>query len=272
MYYWQSRIYSPLPLVSFIYPIVYFLLISAAFTVSFWHNAVRDVYFCRMKFVISLSLLLGTAVPACAQFNTVSCNRPLYKVESIGNGSDMSSLHDDRKPDMEKNPARAGKTAEVDDADKELRGEWIRRYLSVSYPLSDISVSSRFGTRTDPFTGRKARHNGLDLKAHFEEVYSIMEGIVVKVSADKRSGRYVTVRYGDYTVSYCHLSRPLVKAGCRVMPGEVIAVSGNTGRSTGPHLHLTVRHGRRNINPEILLRFVHETRAEALAHLCSANS
>ena len=95
----------------------------------------------------------------------------------------------------------------------------------------------------------------------------MMPGKVVKVSSDKRSGNYVTIRHGDYTVSYCHLSKALVKKGVQVMPGEVVAISGNTGRSTGPHLHITAKYGKKHIDPDILLQFVRETRAEALAHL-----
>ena len=99
----------------------------------------------------------------------------------------------------------------------------------------------------------------------------MMLGEVVKVSSDKRSGKYVTIRHGDYTVSYCHLSKILVKKGAQVMPGEVVAISGNTGRSTVPHLHITAKHGKKHIDPAILLQFVRETREEAWAHLLVDN-
>ena len=95
----------------------------------------------------------------------------------------------------------------------------------------------------------------------------MMPGEVVKVAADKRSGNYVTIRHGGYTVSYCHLSEALVKKGAQVLPGEVVAISGNTGRSTGPHLHITAKYGKKHIDPAILLQFVRETRDKALAHL-----
>lgn len=259
----------PLAQVLYVCPIYYILLRYRSFICSCQGLVLRLAYFCCMKLFITLSLLLGTAVPSWAQFNTVASNRTLYKVEIVRSDPvTASGLLNERQA-----PAMAGETTagngedETGDSRKDSKNEWIRRYLSVSYPLSDISVSSRFGVRTDPFTGKKTRHNGLDLKAGFEEVYSIMEGVVVKVSADRRSGRYVTVRYGDYTVSYCHLSRPLVQVGRRVMPGEVIAVSGNSGRSTGPHLHLTVKRGRKHIDPAVLLQFVKNTREEAIAKL-----
>ncbi len=155
----------------------------------------------------------------------------------------------------------AGKQSE------EMRSHWIGCYMSVSYPLKKIIVTSPYGRRKDPLTGKRRSHNGLDLRARNEEVYAMMPGKVVKVSSDKRSGKYVTIRHGDYIVSYCHLSKALVKKGAKVLPGEVVAISGNTGRSTGPHLHITTKYGKKHIDPAILLQLVKETREEALAHL-----
>ena len=95
----------------------------------------------------------------------------------------------------------------------------------------------------------------------------MMPGEVIKVSSDKRSGNYIVLRHGDYIVSYCHLSKTLVKKGAQVLPGEVVAISGNTGRSTGPHLHITAKYGKKHIDPAILLQLIKETREEALARL-----
>lgn len=150
---------------------------------------------------------------------------------------------------------------------EEMRSQWIDCYMSVSYPLKEITITSPYGRRKDPFTGKRSNHKGLDLQANGEEVYAMMSGEVVKVASDKRSGNYVTIRHGDYTVSYCHLSKALVKKGAQVLPGEVVAISGNTGRSTGPHLHITAKYGKKHIDPTILLQLVREIREEALAHL-----
>lgn len=99
------------------------------------------------------------------------------------------------------------------------------------------------------------------------KTYAMMHGIVVKAGQDRVSGKYVTLRHGDFSVSYCHLSECLVKKGECVRPGDVVGISGNTGRSTGLHLHLTVRMGRRLLDPGILLRFIDETRRQALEKL-----
>ena len=151
-----------------------------------------------------------------------------------------------------------------------MRNYWIGCYMSVSYPLKEIIVTSPYGRRKDPFTGKRSNHKGLDLQARNEEVYAMMPDEVIKVSSDKRSGNYVTIRHGDYTVSYCHLSKALVQKGAQVLPGEVVAISGNTGRSTGPHLHLTAKYGKKYIDPAILLQLVKEIREEALAHVVAS--
>ena len=126
-------------------------------------------------------------------------------------------------------------------------------------PLRHISVTSPFGYRRDPFTKRKALHNGLDLKANYEPAYAMMQGEVVKVGRNKRSGLYVTLRHGDFTVSYFHLSQALVTEGYHIRPGTIIAQTGNSGRSTGPHLHLTLKKDGKYINHAILLNLIKQT-------------
>lgn len=150
-----------------------------------------------------------------------------------------------------------------------IRQELTRRYLSVSYPLSHIQVTSPFGMRKHPILRKKMKHDGIDLRAKYEEVYSVMDGEVTAVSYDKRSGKYVTVQYpGAYTCSYCHLSQPLVKKGDAVKAGEVIAISGNSGMSTGAHLHFGVcdASGVR-FDPLVLLDFIRKTRENVVRGL-----
>ena len=197
-----------------------------------------------------------------AQFHTIAYSKSLYKVEEVTEQTETKSISENGEADnLVSLTSMAGKQSE------EMRNQWKNYYMSVSYPLKEIIVTSPFGRRKDPFTGKRSNHKGLDLRARNEEVYAMMPGEVVKVSSDKRSGNYVSIRHGDYTVSYCHLSKALVKKGTQVMPGEVVAISGNTGCSTGPHLHITAKYGKKHINPAILLQFVRETREEALMHL-----
>ena len=208
-----------------------------------------------------LRILLITAGLCCsmtalAQFHTVTPHTARYRIERVEQGT-------------------AGKTKEVTEKAVEdlssdtasMRKQWIDSYLSVSYPLKEIHVTSPFGVRTDPFTKKRRKHNGLDLRADRCETYAMMHGIVVKTGQDRVSGKYVTVRHGNFSVSYCHLSEWRVKKGDCVRPGDVVGISGSTGRSTGPHLHLSVRLGRSHINPVVLLQFIDETRRQALEKL-----
>lgn len=147
------------------------------------------------------------------------------------------------------------------------RAYWIERYLSVSYPLKSVRVNSPYGIRHDPFTGSKVLHNGLDLRAYYENVYAMFDGKVQKTGSDGRSGNYVVIAHGVYMVSYCHLSKVLVAQGDEVLAGDVIGISGNTGRSTGPHLHLTCRHKGEQTDPYTLLLYINRVRAEAFTAL-----
>lgn len=213
-----------------------------------------------------LLTLSSCFLSAQAQFHTIVYSKPLCKVNEIAWQTETKSLPKAGEADnLVSLTSMAGKQSE------KMRSQWIDCYMSVSYPLREITVTSPYGRRKDPFTGKRSNHKGLDLRARNEEVYAMMPGEVVKVSSDKRSGNYVAIRHGDYTVSYFHLSKALVKKGARVMPGEVVAISGNTGRSTAPHLHITAKYGKKHIDPAILLQLVKETREEALAHLVADN-
>ena len=132
--------------------------------------------------------------------------------------------------------------------------------LMVALPLKEISINSPFGVRRDPMNRRKTRmHNGLDLKARFEDVYSMLPGIVTAASYSSGGGYYVTVDHGVCSTSYLHLSKINVVNGQHVKAGDIIAVSGNTGkRTTGPHLHLACKWSDtgKYFDPKILLRFV----------------
>ena len=92
---------------------------------------------------------------------------------------------------------------------------------------------------------------------------------MTKGGFDKRSGNYVVLQHGSYSVSYCHLSKVLVSKGDNVNAGDAVGISGSTGRSTGEHLHLTCKYKGKYINPSIMLDYVKETQTECLAQLKS---
>ena len=182
---------------------------------------------------------------AKAQFNTVSDNVCRYKVRKV---EEKFLLPANQPVDSIQANLLQQETDSMDSKQK----QWISSYPSITYPLKSIKVTSPYGYRRDPFTGKLSWHNGLDLRAKNEPAYAMMDGIVEKVGYDNRSGNYVTLRHGKFYISYCHLSSIIVRKGESVFPGIIVGVTGNTGRSTGSHLHLTCKKDGKSINPAIL--------------------
>jgi len=149
-----------------------------------------------------------------------------------------------------------------------IRHQLYQQYLSVSLPLDHINISSSYGERKNPFNHKQREvHNGLDLSARYETVYSMFSGIVKHTGYDTKSGKHITIQYGDYLISYCHLSKIQVRKGTHIDAGEAIGVSGNSGRSTGPHLHLTCKRDGQTIDPEIVLNYISEIRSSVIQQL-----
>ena len=158
----------------------------------------------------------------------------------------------------------AASSATTDGFDREY---WMERYLSVSYPLRSITVTSPYGNRKDPINGKVAFHSGIDLRARYEDVFAMFDGVVSETGENARTGKYVRLKHGNITVCYCHLSRIHVRKGGIVLAGDKVAVSGNTGRTTGPHLHITAKMNGKSINPALLFVYVREVRSEAMQNL-----
>ena len=189
---------------------------------------------------------------AKAQFNTVSDNVCRYKVKKV---EEKFLLPANQPVDSIQANLLQQETDSVDSKQKQR----ISSYPSITYPLKSIKVTSPYGYRRDPFTGKLSWHNGLDLRAKNEPAYAMMDGIVEKIGYDNRSGNYVTLRHGNYHVSYCHLSSIIVRKGEYVYPGIIVGVTGNTGHSTGNHLHLTCKKDGKSFNPTILLNLIEKS-------------
>ena len=129
------------------------------------------------------------------------------------------------------------------------------RALPIGEPAKGAKISSRFGSRIDPFNGRMAMHAGIDFRAKTgTPVYATGRGVVVKAGRSGGYGKIVEIRHRDgYITRYAHLSKIRVKVGQRVESGKVIGNVGSTGRSTGPHLHYEVRKHKNAIDPAKML-------------------
>lgn len=120
----------------------------------------------------------------------------------------------------------------------------------ISLPLSG-KITSSFGLRTDPIDGKLRHHNGIDIAApEGTPVKPVLSGKIVYSGYNGGYGNCVIVEHenGIQTI-YAHNSKNLVKAGDTVTRETVIALSGSTGRTTGPHLHFEVRHNGKAVNP-----------------------
>jgi murein DD-endopeptidase MepM/ murein hydrolase activator NlpD len=118
-------------------------------------------------------------------------------------------------------------------------------------PVERGWISSAFGMRTDPFTGRRAMHTGTDFAGRAgADVLSVAAGIVTEAGPRFGYGMVVEINHGNgYVTRYGHNARVLVKPGDKVNKGQRIALIGSTGRSTGPHVHFEVLFNDKVVNP-----------------------
>ena len=104
-------------------------------------------------------------------------------------------------------------------------------------------VTSGFGPRTDPFTGKPAFHYGLDIATNMgNPIYATADGTVIQVNTDKMSGKSILINHGNNVATgYLHLDTFLVREGQRIRRGDIIGLVGRTGKALGPHLHYEIR-------------------------------
>lgn len=128
--------------------------------------------------------------------------------------------------------------------------QWQTHSQPSVWPLMG-TLSSSFGERSDPFSGEGAFHSGIDLSApKGTPVHATADGVVSQAGWGGNYGKVIVINHGSRVQTYyAHLSELLVLPGEDVRLGEVIALSGGTGRATGPHLHYEVRIGGTPVNP-----------------------
>lgn len=131
-----------------------------------------------------------------------------------------------------------------------------KNFSKIVMPLNrEISITSPYGTRMHPIFGASKFHNGIDLAANYENVYSVLDGIVTETGWDNNGGgNYIKVNhFNRFETAYLHLSEIYYRVGEFVKSGLIIAKSGNSGNSTGPHLHFSVKEFGQSINPSHFL-------------------
>lgn len=151
--------------------------------------------------------------------------------------------------------SRLEKSRFIGEMDHLIVLEKLINFIPLSRPMKNYYVSSGFGSRVDPLTGRRAMHRGLDfVGVTHEKIISPSNGKVVLAGKYSNYGNAVVIDHGyGITTRYGHLYSVKVKPGQFVKKGDVIALQGNTGRSTGPHLHYEVRYKNIPLNPKKFL-------------------
>lgn len=120
------------------------------------------------------------------------------------------------------------------------------------YPVEGGRVTSRYGYRKDPYSGRREFHKGYDIgAARGTPIKATADGKVKFSGRNGSFGKMITIKHKDgYETRYAHADKLLLKKGAMVRRGDVIALVGSSGRSTGPHLHYEVRKNGASLNPK----------------------
>lgn len=206
----------------------------------------RCIFALPMKTVL-ITILIFLSLSASAQFNTIAPAGSRLNKKVSTQAVDTAAVvfnNTFQKEREEKAPVTDGGV------------NWYHPPLK-----GKLKITSGFGNRRNPFGKKKSEHhNGLDLSAKAgTPIYAMLPGEVAHIGYDSRSGNYIKLRHGNFTVSYCHLIRkPDIPIGSKVFPGQPVAHVGSTGRSTGPHLHITLKRNGRVIDPVILLNYINK--------------
>ncbi len=215
-------------------------------------------------------LIISPSVPCCAQFFTVksdsnriasyriikqkktqSQSKEFFKEEDAKEKADNVVVK--HKPGEER---ERSKKIMQDKNQKELF-EKLQDRLNVCLPLDKLKVSSNFGNRVDPITRCEKFHDGIDLVCRKENIYSMLPAVVKKVHrGNKGYGNYVILNHGQLECLYGHLEEITVREKEVINAGTIVGISGNTGKSTGPHLHLRLRHNGRIVDPVLFITFL----------------
>jgi murein DD-endopeptidase MepM/ murein hydrolase activator NlpD len=112
-------------------------------------------------------------------------------------------------------------------------------------------MSSPYGWRDDPFTGKRTFHHGIDIATSYgNPIYATADGTVIQARSDKIGGKTIKIKHMfGYVTVYCHMSKFLVRVGQKVKRGETIGLVGSTGKARGPHVHYEVQLNGKEKNP-----------------------
>ena len=134
----------------------------------------------------------------------------------------------------------------------------VEKNANISLPLKQMEITSGFGYRMHPVDKVLMFHAGIDLKANYEPFYCFAAGVVLRTGYSERSGNYVVINHGQLETVYCHLSQIWVKERDYVNGGQILGITGNTGKTSGPHLHFGMRWKGEPVDPEMIIHKINK--------------
>ena len=132
------------------------------------------------------------------------------------------------------------------------------RYYPIRSPIIDYRITSGYGHRVNPITRKKIMHRGIDLAGEYNSpIFAVADGTVKYARRKGAYGLFVEISHNNlgFKTRYGHLRKLNVKYGEKVRAGKIIGWQGNTGRSTGEHLHYEILYNNKHVNPYKLLKF-----------------
>ncbi len=123
-------------------------------------------------------------------------------------------------------------------------------YPDFIYPLEG-AITSPFGERINPLTNQQEIHTGIDIDTSVgTQIKASAKGTVFKTGTDERFGNYILIAHNEiFTTCYAHLAEISVSEGMPIQQGDIIGIAGDTGNTTGPHLHFEIRKQEQRMNP-----------------------
>lgn len=180
---------------------------------------------------------------------------------NVNNSELENSINEEIVEDEKENTEIISENVEVINDNKnlsqmEIDANDIKTKYSFIKPV-DGSISSKFGNRNPTSENVPKYHTGIDLAVNTgTEVKAAIDGKVVFVSSEGDYGKHIKVQTGDDIITlYAHCSEIKVNEGDEITNGQIIALSGNTGNTTGPHLHFEIRKENRYVDPELIVEF-----------------
>ena len=219
----------------------------------------------RTVFLAFLTIKM-TLLPVKAQFYTISADTAHLSHSSAQEEIPMMVEEDTETPDDGLfSPANGLKVSIEKDVpvfvtvkDSIMAG-LLHDRLNVCLPLDFLKFSSQYGYRQDPVMKCRKFHDGIDLGCRYDYVYSMLPATVKEVHrGNKGYGNYVILDHGIMECLYGHLSAIIVEEGEIIPAGSVVAISGNTGKSTGPHLHIRLRRNGKSVDPKPFISFLND--------------